>query len=209
MHAYATLQLGHRSPDLRLTLDHFLRRIPIRPFLLVVDGCDARPLESASADAHAVADGPSASFDQIEEVPLRIDHDRARRLGRGIVDGRTEVGWIDIRQSKGRDRKGLVVILRIDRRIPVRAAEKRLRRLALSVWLRYWRPPPAGLGLPTGLVLAEEEETILSRSTLGTDHSENRNAERHSSAPKHEPQWMLANQYGHFDSFRWREIGDP
>jgi hypothetical protein len=41
---------------------------------------DARPFESAPANADAIANGESASLNQVEEMRLRIDHDGAGRL---------------------------------------------------------------------------------------------------------------------------------
>src|SRR5664279_5769239 len=47
---------GHESRQIRLALDHFLRRDPIRPLGFALDLLDAGPGEALTADADAVAD---------------------------------------------------------------------------------------------------------------------------------------------------------
>src|SRR5712671_1483982 len=193
MHADATLQLAHHAPDLGLALDHFLGWIPVRPLLLVVNGSDARPFESAPANADAVANGAPASLDQVEEMRLRVDHDGAGRLVRRIINGSAEIGRINVRQSEGRNRKGLAVALRVNRRIrDVRAAEEWPCRLALSV--RHGRPLPAGLGARW----AEKEVAVLGGGASSAKRGDDGNAQGHAGARK--PPWAPAKQDGHF----WR-----
>src|SRR5262249_55997541 len=73
--------------------NHLRRRRPIRPLGLALDGLDAGPGETLTADADAVADRLAVAEDQVEIRVLRIDDDRARRLVGRIVDGRPpEVG---------------------------------------------------------------------------------------------------------------------
>src|SRR6266566_806269 len=177
VHAQPTLQLAHHSPDLGLALYHFLRGIPVGPLLLVVNGRGARPFESAPANADAIANGAPASLDEVEEMRLRIDHDGAGRLVRGIIDGSAEIGGIDGRQSKGRNRKGLAVALRVNRRIrDVRPAKQWACRLDLPV--RHRRPLPARLGARR----AEEEETVLCHGAFSTERSDGSNATHHAGA---------------------------
>ncbi len=57
---------------------HLLGRMPHRPFALGLDLRHARPGEALAADADAVADGGAVLEDEIEEVVVRIDDDRAR-----------------------------------------------------------------------------------------------------------------------------------
>ncbi len=156
-----------------------------------MNGGDARPFESAPANADAIAYGASASLDQVEEMRLRIDHDGAGRLVRGIINGSAEIGRIDVRQSKRWNRKGLAVALRVNRRIrDVRAAEEWSCRLALSV--RHRRPLPAWLGARW----AEEEETVLGRGAFSAEDGDGGNAEGYPDARK--PPWALTKQGGHF-----------
>src|SRR5258707_328519 len=193
MHAQPALQLAHHSPDLGLALDHLFRWIPVGPFLLVVDGGDARPVESAPTNADAIANGAPAPFDQVEEMRLRIDHDGAGLLVRGVINGTAEIGRIDVRQSKGRNRKGFAVALRVNRRIrDIRAAEEWPCRLALSV--RYRRPLPAWLGARW----AEKEETVLlGRGAFSAQHGDGGNAEEGLVGARKPPR-ALAKQDGHF-----------
>jgi hypothetical protein len=124
MHAYATLQLAHHPSDLGLALDHFLRWIPVGPFLFIMDGRDTRPFEAGPAYAYAIADGTSASLDQKKKVSLWINHDSAGRIGGGIINGFTEIDRIDVRQSNCWNRKGFAAALRINSRIRVWAAQE-------------------------------------------------------------------------------------
>jgi hypothetical protein len=70
---------------------HFRGRIPVRPFLLGVNGRHAGPDKPFGADADAVTDGLAAALYQVEEMTSRIDHDRPRRFGRWVShDGARE-----------------------------------------------------------------------------------------------------------------------
>src|SRR5262249_3556490 len=55
-HTDAALQLTHLSPELRLSLQHLLGRIPVRPFPLIMNRRYAGPGEACAPDANAVAD---------------------------------------------------------------------------------------------------------------------------------------------------------
>src|SRR5262249_45817514 len=107
------------------------------------------------------------ALDQVEKMRLGIDHDGAGLLVRGIIDGSAEIGRIDVRQSKRRNRKGFAAALRVHRRIwDIRAAEEWPCRLALSV--RHRRPLPGGLGARR----AEKEETVLGGGALCAERDE-------------------------------------
>src|SRR5262249_41260127 len=122
---------------------------------------------------------------------LRIDHDGARRLFRGIRNGSAEISRIDVRQSKGWDRKGLAADLRVNRRRrDVGDAEEWPCRLALSV--RHRRPLPTRLGARW----AEEEEAALRCGASRAKRGDGGNAKRQAGARK--PPWALAEQHGHF-----------
>src|SRR5579883_52633 len=71
---------GHEARQVRLALDHFRRRAPVRPFLLAADLLQSRPLESVAADADPVADRAVFPLDEIKETLGGDDDDRARRL---------------------------------------------------------------------------------------------------------------------------------
>ena len=116
-HPEAALQFAHLPPQFGLALNHLLGRIPVRPFLLVVDGRYPRPPKTLASDADAIAERPPATLDQIKEVILRIDNDRAGLLLRRIKDGRAKIRWVDVGQSYCRDGKALAIHWRIEGRI--------------------------------------------------------------------------------------------
>src|SRR5262249_9339720 len=62
------------------------RGCPIRPFLHVADPGDTGPILGFLSDRDAVADRFAAVHDEIKEVIVLIDDDRARRLFTMIVD---------------------------------------------------------------------------------------------------------------------------
>ena len=62
------LYLWHSNKD---TLNHLLGRIPVRPFLLVVDGRCARPPEVLAPYADAIAERPPATLDERLIAELR------------------------------------------------------------------------------------------------------------------------------------------
>ena len=94
VHSKTALQLDHVLLQVRLSFEHFRRRIPVRPFLLGVDGRDARPAKSFAADPDAVTHGLSAGQQQIEVVTSRIDDDCSGRFARGISDQPAGERWI-------------------------------------------------------------------------------------------------------------------
>ena len=76
----------HLPRQIRLALDHFRRREPIRPFLHLGNALGAGPGEALAADAHAVADRLAAAEHQIEVGVRGIDNNGAGRLLGGKVD---------------------------------------------------------------------------------------------------------------------------
>src|SRR6185437_10481366 len=68
------LATGHEARQVRLTLDHFLGRKPVRPFLHAADALGAGPCEAFAADADAVAQSLAVAHDQIKVGVRRIDH---------------------------------------------------------------------------------------------------------------------------------------
>src|SRR5450755_2777264 len=67
--AYAeriTGSAGHEARQIRLALDHFWRRCPVRPFCLSRDIEQSLPRKSVSADTNAVADRAAIALNQIE-----------------------------------------------------------------------------------------------------------------------------------------------
>ena len=60
-----------------MSLQHFRWWIPVRPFLLGVNGRLTRPDETFGANADSVADCFATALHQIKEMIGRIDDDRA------------------------------------------------------------------------------------------------------------------------------------
>ena len=109
MHAEATLQFAHLSPQFGLALNHLFGRIPVRPLLLVVNCRRARPSEALASHAYTIAERPPAFLDKIKEVILRIDNDRTGLLPRGVKDRLAQIFRIDIGQFHRGDGKALAV----------------------------------------------------------------------------------------------------
>src|SRR6476660_7154254 len=63
-----------------------MRGRPGRPFRLARDLLDARPHEAGTANADPVADRASARLQELQELVLRIDNDRVRRLSAVVLD---------------------------------------------------------------------------------------------------------------------------
>ena len=82
-----------------------------------MDGRYPRPPKTLASDADAIAERPPATLDQIKEVILRIDNDRAGLLLGRIKDGRAKIRWVYLGQSYCRDGKALVINWRIEGRI--------------------------------------------------------------------------------------------
>src|SRR5690242_14817080 len=57
---------GHEAWQVRLALDHFLWREPVRPFLHAADALGARPGETFATDADAITNGLAVAEHQIE-----------------------------------------------------------------------------------------------------------------------------------------------
>src|SRR5207245_9198721 len=91
-HTDAAAQLAHVPHQLGLARQHLPGRIPVRPFLLVVNVRGAGPAETLASDADAVAHRPAPTLDEIEIMTGRIDHDRdgrlAGRIGHGLAQAR-------------------------------------------------------------------------------------------------------------------------
>ena len=77
---------GHEARQIRLTLDHLGRRMPIRPLGLARDLLHAGPGEAVAADADAVADRAPVAQHVIEIGVRRIDDQRSRRFLGGEGD---------------------------------------------------------------------------------------------------------------------------
>src|SRR5262249_506813 len=83
----------HETRQIRGAGNHLRPGRPMRALGLALDGLDAGPGETLTADANAVADRLAAAEDQVEIRVRRIDDDGARRLVGRIVDGHPpEVG---------------------------------------------------------------------------------------------------------------------
>src|SRR4029077_10485629 len=95
VHSEPALKLAQRRSEFRLALDHLLGWIPVRPFLLVVDGRGASPAKSFTPNADPVAQRASAGLHQIEIATRRIDNDRARLLGSGVSHGGAQIRRIE------------------------------------------------------------------------------------------------------------------
>src|SRR6202007_2914279 len=76
----------HEARQIWLTLKHFSRWDPVRPFRLAFDRLHAGPGETFAADTDAIADGLAPAEDVIEIRVRRIDHDGAGRFARRIID---------------------------------------------------------------------------------------------------------------------------
>jgi hypothetical protein len=130
-HPETALQCAHLPPQLGLALNHLLGRIPVRPFLLVVDGRYPRPPKALTSYADTIAERAPATLDQIKKVVLRIDNDRAGLLVCRVKDGRAQIRWVDVGQSYSRDRKAFATNWAIEGRIlaPQSGVDVRIARL--------------------------------------------------------------------------------
>jgi hypothetical protein len=86
-HANSAPQYAHLFHEVGLTLDHFLGRIPVRPFLLVTDGRHAGPTEALPPHADPLTERPSAPQYKVKEAILRVDDDCAGRFIGGVING--------------------------------------------------------------------------------------------------------------------------
>ena len=86
--------IGPCARELRLARQHFRGRIPVRPFLLGVDGRHARPDKSFGADADAVTDSLPAALYQIKEMAARDRRRscRAVRASDSVTTARANAG---------------------------------------------------------------------------------------------------------------------
>src|SRR3954447_26265285 len=105
--ADATLQLAKLRAKIGPALDHLLGRVPIRPFLLVVDDRSAGPGEAFLAHAHPVAHGAPTLFDEVEVAGAGVDDDCPRLLVRGVSDAGAQKRRVDSRQRRGGYRETL------------------------------------------------------------------------------------------------------
>ena len=80
------LTTGHETWQIRLALNHLLRRKPIRPFFHAANVLGTRPGEALTPDSDAVANCLAVAERQVEVGVRRIDDDRSGRLGCGVID---------------------------------------------------------------------------------------------------------------------------
>ncbi len=80
------LPARHEARQIGLAIDHFLGRMPVRPFRHFADAFDPGPGEALASDADAVAHRLALAEDEIKEGVGRIDDDGSGRLGRRIGD---------------------------------------------------------------------------------------------------------------------------
>src|SRR5689334_11225548 len=109
---------SHEARQIGLTLDHLGGRMPIRPLGHAGDLLGAGPGETLTSDADAVAHRLAARHHEIKVGVRRIDHDRADRLARRIVDDgaaqirRQLLGRPGLRTILGRQRRVDTALLR-------------------------------------------------------------------------------------------------
>src|ERR1700730_4421596 len=101
--------------EVRPAIDHFLGRIPVRPFLLALDRCFPVPDEAFASNPDAIASGTATLLHMVEIVIGGIDHDRARRFLGRVGDVRAPKRRIDLRQFNGGDSELTVLNLSINR----------------------------------------------------------------------------------------------
>ena len=94
------------AAQLWLAFNHLLGRIPVRLFLLVVNGRFTRPPKALASNTDTVSERASITLDEVKEVILRVDNNRAGRLVRRIHDDRAKICRIYIGQAYGGDGKG-------------------------------------------------------------------------------------------------------
>jgi hypothetical protein len=75
---------GHKAWQIRLPLEHFRRRMPVRPLDLAADLKKPLPSEAVPADTDAIAHRVRWILDQVEVPFDRIDDDSACRLLRTV-----------------------------------------------------------------------------------------------------------------------------
>src|SRR5271163_1270560 len=78
---------GHEARQVRLALDHFRWRMPIRPFRFTRYLQQSGPGEAVAADADAVAQRPRLALDQIKMPVGGVDDDSADRMLRAVEHG--------------------------------------------------------------------------------------------------------------------------
>src|SRR5260370_14172746 len=79
---------GHEARQVRLALNHLLRRKPIRPFFHPANVLGARPGEALTPDTNPVAKRLAVPHRQVKVGVRRIDYDGARRLDCGVIHHR-------------------------------------------------------------------------------------------------------------------------
>src|SRR5215207_9723034 len=117
VHAHPTLQFTHPSPQSWFAVEHLLGWIPVRPFLLVVNCCHARPGKAFAAHSDAIATCTPTRLDGVEVVALWVDDDCARCLVCREVDFLSEKRRVDPREMHRLDRKALALDRAVDGRV--------------------------------------------------------------------------------------------
>ena len=91
----------HEPRQIGLPSDHFQRGAPVRPLLFLGHPLDARPLETDTPDADAIADGPIVLLDEIEIALASIDDDCSGRLARMERHDLPRIGLVWLLLARG------------------------------------------------------------------------------------------------------------
>ena len=75
----------HEPRQIRLAVNHFCGRMPIRPFDHASNALRAGPSETLAADANTIAQSPAMAQNQVKVCIGRVDNDGASRFGRLII----------------------------------------------------------------------------------------------------------------------------
>src|SRR5262249_51465306 len=76
---------SHEPRQVGLAVNHFCRRMPIRPFDHASNALRAGPCEPLAADANTIPQSPAMAENQVKVCMRRIDNDGAGGFGRLIV----------------------------------------------------------------------------------------------------------------------------
>jgi hypothetical protein len=75
----------HESRQVGLAVNHFWRRMPIRPFDHASNALRTGPCETFAADANTIPQSAARTENQVKVCMGRIDNDGAGRFGRLII----------------------------------------------------------------------------------------------------------------------------